>query len=95
MNDELFEWDDANLLHIAEHDVLPEEAEEVLLGEPMELDFDQASGEDRWTYVGETTAGRVLTVVFTQRGRHMRIVTAFIPSPLRMRLYRQWRAQQS
>ena len=34
MNHELFDWDDANIRHIAEHDVNPEEAEEVVLGDP-------------------------------------------------------------
>jgi uncharacterized DUF497 family protein len=61
----------------------------------MELDFNVASGEERWTYVGETNAGRVLTVVFTSRGERMRVVTAFDPSPLRMRIFLQWRALQS
>ena len=37
MNDELFDWDNANVGHIAEHDVTPEEAEEVLLGDPLEM----------------------------------------------------------
>jgi len=26
MNDALFDWDDANILHVADHDVTPEEA---------------------------------------------------------------------
>jgi uncharacterized DUF497 family protein len=95
MDHELFDWDDTIILHIAAHDVLPEEAEEVLLGDPMELEFDVANGEERWTYVGETNAGRVLTVVFTTRSERMRVVTAFNPSPLRMRIFLQWRAQQS
>lgn len=52
MNDELFDWDDANILHLAEHDVTPEEAEEVMLCEPIEVDFEGVDGEDRWSYVG-------------------------------------------
>lgn len=37
MNDDLFDWDDANILHLAEHDVQPDEAEEVILGDPLDL----------------------------------------------------------
>jgi hypothetical protein len=35
---EIFDWDDANLLHIAQHDVTPEEAEYVLFHDPLDLD---------------------------------------------------------
>ena len=94
MDDSLFDWDSANVTHIAEHGVMPEEAEEAVLGDPMELDFDVESGEERWTYVGETREGRVLTVLFTTRGERIRVVTAFVPSPLRMRIYIEWRAKQ-
>lgn len=93
-SDSLFDWDDANILHIAEHDVLPEEAEQVLLGDPMELDFDKANGEERWTYVGETNEGRILTGVFTTREKCMRVITAFNPSPSRKRTYLHWRARR-
>lgn len=47
MNEELFDQDDANILHLAEHGVTPEEAEEVMLGEPIEVDFEVFDGEDR------------------------------------------------
>jgi uncharacterized DUF497 family protein len=78
MNDELFDWDDANINHIAEHNVAPEEAEEVLLGDPLEMGFEKSdAGEDRWSYVGETMRGRVLQVVITTRGERIRVVTAF------------------
>jgi uncharacterized DUF497 family protein len=95
MNSDFFDWDDANISHIAEHDVSPEEAEQVLLGDSLEIDFDVANGEERWTYIGETNVARILTVVFTTRNEHMRVITAFSPSPLRMRIYLEWRAQQS
>lgn len=94
MDHSYFDWDDANILHIAEHDVLPEEAEEVLLGDPMELDFDVINEEQRWTYVGETDAGRILSVTFTTRRERIRVITAFLPSAARTRIYLQWRAQQ-
>jgi hypothetical protein len=67
--------------------------EKLFFGDPMELDFDVESGEERWTYVGESRAGRVLTVLFTTRGEQIRVVTAFVPSPMRMRIYLEWRAK--
>ena len=73
-----FDWDEHNIGHIAEHDVTPEEAEQVLLGDPLEVDFDpDRNGEERCTYLGETAQGRILTVIMALRGEKMRVVTAF------------------
>jgi len=77
MDNALFEWDDANILHIAEHDVVPEEAEEVMLGDPLDGGFEIVDGEERWTYIGETGEARILRVVITIRGERARVVTAF------------------
>ena len=32
-----FDWDEANIGHLARHSVLPEEAEQVILKNPMDL----------------------------------------------------------
>jgi len=77
MNNELFDWDDANILHIAGHNVAPEEAEEVILGDPLDGGFEIVDGEERWTYIGETEEARILRVVITIRAKRARIVTAF------------------
>ncbi len=74
-----FEWDSANAAHIAEHDVEPEEAEEVLLGDPLDVGFDVVNGEERWSYLGETIEARILWITITLRGKRMRVVTAFEP----------------
>ncbi|KAA6461198.1 BrnT family toxin [Acidobacteria bacterium AB60] len=80
MDNSNFDWDDANILHLAEHQVSPEEAEEVVLGDPMELQFAKsAQGEDRWEYLGETVPGRFLLVVISMRGEKVRVVTAYEP----------------
>jgi uncharacterized DUF497 family protein len=79
MNDALFEWDDANILHVAEHHVVPEEAEEVILGDPLDIGLELVNGEERSSHVGETNEGRILQVVITFRGERMRVVTAFEP----------------
>jgi uncharacterized DUF497 family protein len=78
-SDSNFDWDNANVTHIAEHGVTPEEAEQVLLGDPLELDFDEEAEEPRWSYVGETASGRILEVVIAVRFEKMRVVTAFPP----------------
>ena len=74
-----FDWDNANILHLSEHGVTPEEAEEILLDDPSDLGFEVVDGEDRWSYVGETSEGRILRVVIALRGERMRAVTAFEP----------------
>jgi len=79
MNEDLFDWDAANIGHIAEHDVAPEEAEEVILGDPLDIGLELVDGEERSSHVGETDGGRILWVVITFRGERMRVVTAFEP----------------
>jgi uncharacterized DUF497 family protein len=94
MNDELFDWDDANILHLAEHDVEPEEAEEVILGDPLDLGSDVIDGEDRWSYIGETQTGRVLRVAITLRGKRIRVVTAFEAPKYWKTFYFEQKAEQ-
>ncbi len=78
MSAELFDWDKANIAHIAEHEINPEETEQVLLGDSLEFDFDpDNNGEERWTYLGETSRGRILTVIMTLRNDKMRVVAAY------------------
>ena len=75
-----FDWDEHNIGHIAAHNVIPEEAEQVLLGDPLDLGFEKdESDEERWSYIGETNAGRILQVVITVRFGKVRVVTAFSP----------------
>ena len=52
-----FHWDDANVAHIAEHEVLPEEAEDVLYNAPLFLGERRTGGEDRMVFVGVTNGG--------------------------------------
>lgn len=63
----MFDWDEANIAHIAEHDVLPHEAEEVIDNQPLYLDHSVEDGEERYREMGETLTGRVLVVVSTLR----------------------------
>ena len=92
MNTVDFDWDDANIAHIAEHDVTPEEPEETMLGEPLDVGFDVVNGEERWSYLGETNGGRILRVVITMRGKQIRVLTAFQPSRYQKNFYLEWKA---
>ena len=85
MDNSLFDWDSGNIGHIAKHNVVPEEAEEVILGEPLDIGFEAVDGEERSSHIGETNEGRILLVVITFRGERMRVVTAFEPD-------KQWRS---
>ncbi|MGD0546277.1 MAG: BrnT family toxin [Terracidiphilus sp.] len=80
MNNALFSWDSANIYHIAEHDVTPDEAEEALLGDPMDIAFEaELQAGRRWAFLGNTRQGRPLLIVIALRGRRLRVVTAYDP----------------
>lgn len=72
-----FDWDDANIAHIARHEVTPSEAEEVIAGSSFPLAREERGGEERNTELGETAAGRLLVVVWAWRREKVRVVTAF------------------
>ena len=74
---ELFDWDEENIAHIAEHDVSPSEAEDVVLGDPVDLQMQVVDGEERFPQVGATRTGRIPIVVTTWRGELTRVVTAY------------------
>lgn len=76
-SDVAFDWDAANRDHIARHQVSPEEAEQVIENDPLDIDAETAEGEDRITSIGRTNQGRFLVVVTTLREAHLRVVTAF------------------
>ena len=81
----LFDWDDANRAHLARHEIAPGDAEQVVLGASLPLEIEERSGEERHTALGETSAGRLLVVVWMWRQGKIRVVTAF---PAK----RKWRA---
>ena len=72
-----FDWDAANLRHIARHGVKAEEVEEALRNDPFDLNYDVIGGESRWTSLGHTDMLRILVVVWTMRGDAVRVVTAW------------------
>ena len=72
-----FDWDDANIDHIARHHVTPDEAEEALT-DPRRIGLDTYSPTDeiRYGVLGRTTEGRILVVIFTPRNGMVRVITA-------------------
>jgi uncharacterized protein len=72
-----FEWDDANIDHVAEHDVEPHEAEEALSDpDRVRAEVYNKPNERRRAFTGVTEEGRLLTVVYTLRRGMIRVVTA-------------------
>jgi uncharacterized DUF497 family protein len=74
-----FDWDEANIDHIARHGVTTEEAEQVVLEDPIDISVDLVEGEERYQQLGMTRRGRILFVVTTWRENRLRVVTAFEP----------------
>lgn len=54
----------------------PEEAEQALANEPVEIDYETVDNEERWTSIGHTDKLRILKLVWTLRGELVRVVTA-------------------
>jgi len=77
----MFDWDEGNIAHIAKHGVSPDEAEHVVLNDPLDLDHSEKDGEVRILQVGMTARGRILRVVTTERGELIRVVAAYQASP--------------
>jgi uncharacterized protein len=73
----MFEWDRNNLRKIRTHRIKREEAEQVLLNDPIPIYEQDVEGERRFVYYGETNAGRLLAVIVTERGESIRVVTAY------------------
>jgi uncharacterized DUF497 family protein len=73
----LFDWDAANIAHIADHGVLPNEAEEVISNNPLDIGHQMRNGEERLMQIGTTAGDRILAVITTLRGKKTRVVTAF------------------
>jgi uncharacterized DUF497 family protein len=84
---EIFDWDEANRKHLADHGVTPSEAEEVVTNDPLDLEEQFRNGEERLMQIGETNAMRILVVVTTWRGNRLRVVTAFPATPQLRKFY--------
>jgi uncharacterized DUF497 family protein len=82
-----FDWDEANISHIALHDVTPEEAEQVVANNPVEILEQFVGDERRFLQVGVTNELRCLGLVTTWRGVRLRVVTAYAAPRYLRRIY--------
>lgn len=74
-----FDWDAGNLdKNWEKHQVAFWEGEEVFFNQPLVvvLDAPHSGSEERYYCLGKTDAGRLLFVVFTVRGRLIRVISA-------------------
>jgi uncharacterized DUF497 family protein len=87
----MFDWDAANTGHIARHQITPEEAEQIIQDEPLDLGRQIRNGERRTLHLGETNSGRVLIIVITERAELLRVVTAYPADRQDRAFYEAWR----
>jgi uncharacterized protein len=85
-----FQWDAANAGKIWErHQVAPTECEEVFFNFPIVVAEDERHSEleGRFYVLGQTDAARLLFLVFTMRGRLIRVISARDMSRKERRVY--------
>lgn len=73
----MFDWDRHNLEKIKAHGIRAAEVEEALAISPIPIYEQDADGEPRHVYYGETANLRLLAVVLTERNDRIRVVTAY------------------
>ena len=70
-----FDWDAANIEHIAKHRATPAEVQQVFVNEPMIIGAQEHPEEERFLCFGRTNSGRFLTVTYTERQGKIPVVT--------------------
>jgi uncharacterized DUF497 family protein len=84
-----FQWDIANISHIARHKVTPEEAEDIFFDENMVLseDIKHSLKEKRFIIIGKTKESRLLYQVFTVRRDEIRVISSRTLNKKEVKLY--------
>ena len=84
-----FEWDRGNLGKNKKHDVVDSESEEVFFDEHKAVLRDpvHSGKEERSILIGKTKAERLFFVVFTKRGKKIRVISARDVNRKEMHLY--------
>jgi hypothetical protein len=72
-----FDWDAANLRHLANHRISRSEFEQAMVRDPIVIDFADETGEERWYALGATDRLHVLFLVFTYREERIRRITGW------------------
>ena len=83
-----FDWDAANVAHIARNGITPDECEEAYWNGPMVIEVQERKRERRRLCLGETHAARLLTFVITERKDKIRFVTAHPMHTKQREIYR-------
>ena len=83
-----FDWDAANVAHIAQHGITPEECEEAYKNGPMVIEVQERKRERRRLCLGETDEARLLTFIITERQDKIRFVTARLMHTKQREIYR-------
>ena len=89
----MFDWDRNNLRKIRAHRIKQVEVEQALSRDPILIYEQDASGEGRYVYYGETEGNRLIAVVLTERGEKIRVITAYDLDAGQKRDYLERRAQ--
>ncbi len=84
-----FEWDDANIRHIAGHNVAPHEAEEIFfdINNVLSEDLIHSTTENRFIIIGKTKEERLLYQVFTKRENNIRVISSRDINKKEVKLY--------
>ena len=89
-----FEWDESkNALNFEKHGLDFDEAKEIFRDYVL-LRRSDRHNEERWIAIG-MTYGRIVAVIFTQRGGNIRIISARHPRPNEKREYRHAQMERS
>jgi uncharacterized DUF497 family protein len=73
----VFDWDKNNLKKIRLHGITKAEVEQSLSISPVLIYEQDADGELRYVYYGETEKLRLLAVVLTERNGKIPVITAY------------------
>ncbi len=87
-----FQWDRGNInKNLIEHNVEDWECEQVFFNEPLIVldDPKHSLVEKRWAAFGRTEAGRLLVVIFTKRGKLLRVISARDMNRKEIRFYEE------
>ena len=74
-----FQWDRGNdNKNLVKHNVQNWESEQVFFNKPLLVleDLGHSVAEKRWAAFGKTDSGRLLVVIFTKRGKLLRVISA-------------------
>lgn len=86
-----FDWDEQNEKHLSKHGISRSDAEDVLSGDHILLEYQMEGNEQRRLGVGATRAGRTLVIVFAVRGERMRPITGWAADKETTELFlKQW-----